>query len=346
MSLSKQQMAGVVGAGVFVAVAGGLGWMLFSAWSERGETEERLEEEKQAYVRYNEAAVFPSRASIDSVKSNETRYAEWFDRAVALAARGDRPMPANDSPSGFKQQLQGEVRRMCALPGGVEGKIAAPTFLFGFGQYLGDGGVLPDKVDVPRLTVQPETISRLVGALSEAGVHEIKSIVRVEEKKPAEETVQRSASQKKPKTAKAEDKGPKTTKQTYAFEVTLRPDALVGVLNRLASCERFAVVRGLSFRQTSDAIVEHVTAVDKAEESKGAQQTGRRRRGAHAVAEQSPAAAESRIVTDPETDEPLSMSFTIDVYDFGRALARQPDAEKPADDKPAGEKAQKKEGAQ
>ena len=34
---------------------------------------------------------------------------------------------------------------MAALAGGVEGKIAAPAFLFGFEQYLGEGGVLPQE---------------------------------------------------------------------------------------------------------------------------------------------------------------------------------------------------------
>ena len=36
MSLSKQQMIGAVGAGIFVVCAGGLGWMLYSAWSDTG----------------------------------------------------------------------------------------------------------------------------------------------------------------------------------------------------------------------------------------------------------------------------------------------------------------------
>ena len=46
MSLSKQQMIGAVGAGIFVVCAGGLGWMLYSAWSDKGEVETKVTEEQ------------------------------------------------------------------------------------------------------------------------------------------------------------------------------------------------------------------------------------------------------------------------------------------------------------
>ena len=161
MSLSKQQKLGVIGAGVFVLCAGGLGFGAYLAWSGRCEAEEELEAAVSGFRSHYEAAVFPSKRSLDSVLSNKVSYTDWHASALALAARGDRKFPV-ELPPIFKQRLQREVRRMAALAGGVEGKIAAPAFLFGFEQYLGEGGVLPQEQDVPRLTVQLDTITQVV----------------------------------------------------------------------------------------------------------------------------------------------------------------------------------------
>ena len=357
MSLSKQQMIGAVGAGIFVVCAGGLGWMLYSAWSDKGEVETKVTEETDAFRRFNEAAVYPSKASIDSVKSNATSYVEWYDSAETLAARGDRAMQV-ESASKFKQLLEREVRRIRELPGGAGGKISAPTFLFGFEQYLGEGGVLPKDAEVPRLAVQLGSICRLADAFAEAGVYEVKSVTRLSAKveKQAEAEADSSSSSakgKKPSSKKEAADAPKMTKESYAFEILARPAAIVAVLNKLTACERFVVVRNLSFRQSVDSIVEHIAAAKKAEENKNAPATSsRRRRGAAAAAEVNPVALEAanRRVADPEGDEPLSVMFTLDVYDFGRpapapaaaeeaapAAEQKPAEEKPADAKPAAE---------
>lgn len=356
MSLSKQQMIGAVGAGIFVVCAGGLGWMLYSAWSDKGEVEQKVADESNAFRRFNEAAVYPSKASIESVKSNATSYAQWYDAAVALAARGDRAMQ-QESASKFKQLLEREVRRIRELPGGAGGKISAPTFLFGFEQYLGEGGVLPKDAEVPRLAVQLGSICRLADMFAEAGVYEVKSVARLSAKaeKPEEAESDSSSSSAKGKKASSKKEAadaPKTTKESYAFEILARPAAIVAVLNRLTACERFVVVRNFSFRQSVDSIVEHIVAAKKAEADRNAPTIGsRRRRGAAAAAAAAnpeALALANRIVSDPEGDEPLSVSFTLDVYDFGRpapapaaadeaapAAEQKPAEQKPAEQKPA-----------
>ena len=186
MSLSKQQKLGVIGAGVFVLCAGGLGFGAYLAWSGRCEAEEELEAAVGGFRSHYEAAVFPSKRSLDSVLSNKVSYTDWHASALALAARGDRKFPV-ELPPIFKQRLQREVRRMAALAGGVEGKIAAPAFLFGFEQYLGEGGVLPQEQDVPRLTVQLDTSTQVVDMFAEVGVLEVKAIRRIEQKAASEE---------------------------------------------------------------------------------------------------------------------------------------------------------------
>lgn len=327
MSLSKQQKLGVIGAGVFVLCAGGLGFGAYLAWSGRCEAEEELEAAVGGFRSHYEAAVFPSKRSLDSVLSNKVSYTDWHASALALAARGDRKFPV-ELPPIFKQRLQREVRRMAALAGGVEGKIAAPAFLFGFEQYLGEGGVLPQEQDVPRLTVQLDTITQVVDMFAEVGVLEVKAIRRIEQKAAAEEEddgARRPAKTKKG--AGKEADAPQETCLAYAFEFTARPAALVAVLNRLTSCPRFMTVKNLSFRETADVIVEHLNAVENAKNQKasGRGATGRRgRRGAAAAESAAQGAAEAAVnplVVDPELDAPIQVNFTLEVRDFGRGAA-------------------------
>ena len=327
MSLSKQQKLGVIGAGVFVLCAGGLGFGAYLAWSGRCEAEEELEAAVGGFRSHYEAAVFPSKRSLDSVLSNKVSYTDWHASALALAARGDRKFPV-ELPPIFKQRLQREVRRMAALAGGVEGKIAAPAFLFGFEQYLGEGGVLPQEQDVPRLAVQLDTITQVVDMFAEVGVLEVKAIRRIEQKAASEEEddgARRPAKAKKG--AGKEADAPQETCLAYAFEFTARPAALVAVLNRLTSCPRFMTVKNLSFRETADVIVEHLNAVENAKNQKasGRGATGRRgRRGAAAAESSAQGAAEAAVnplVVDPELDAPIQVNFTLEVRDFGRGAA-------------------------
>ena len=327
MSLSKQQKLGVIGAGVFVLCAGGLGFGAYLAWSGRCEAEEELEAAVSGFRSHYEAAVFPSKRSLDSVLSNKVSYTDWHASALALAARGDRKFPV-ELPPIFKQRLQREVRRMAALAGGVEGKIAAPAFLFGFEQYLGEGGVLPQEQDVPRLTVQLDTITQVVDMFAEVGVLEVKAIRRIEQKAASEEEddgARRPAKAKKG--AGKEADAPQETCLAYAFEFTARPAALVAVLNRLTSCPRFMTVKNLSFRETADVIVEHLNAVEnvKNQKASGRGATGRRgRRGAATAESAAQGAAEAAVnplVVDPELDAPIQVNFTLEVRDFGRGAA-------------------------
>ncbi|MGN0847048.1 MAG: hypothetical protein ACI4RA_06665 [Kiritimatiellia bacterium] len=345
MSLSKQQMLAAVGAGAFVLCAGGLGFMLYLAWAEKGEAEESLQGQTDAFRHFNEAAVFPSKASIASVKSNGTSYAAWYDSAVALAARGDRTLPS-ETPPIFKQRLQAEVRRMLVLAGGADGKIAAPTFLFGFEQYLGEGGVLPKDGDVPRLAIQLDTISRVVDIFAEAGILELKAIQRMEDR-----TAEVEGSNESPRGRKqekdSEADAPKETCLKYAFEFLTRPAALVTTLNRLTACERFVTVKNLSFKETADVIMERLSAIENAETQRtsGRAATGRRgRRGAATAVDAATGAVKvDPLVVDPELDAPIQVNFILEVRDFGRvakteAVAETSDAAKPEAEKPAEQK--------
>ena len=70
MNPDKVKKIGFGALGVWVLLAGGLGYLAYDAASTRAEADEKLEEENNAFRRFNEAPVFPSKGSIESVKSN------------------------------------------------------------------------------------------------------------------------------------------------------------------------------------------------------------------------------------------------------------------------------------
>ena len=164
MSMTKQQKLGACFGGAVGVVALALGWFLYSAYAEHqaaveGDPEEGLEglvgaKEKNAGY-YATSNPFPSAEAIALVKSNEAAYAAWKADALDLASRGDcPPVPPRLGGTVFKNRLFEQVSRMKKLPGGAMGRICAPTFLFGFDQYLGETGGTPEQKDLPKLYAQ------------------------------------------------------------------------------------------------------------------------------------------------------------------------------------------------
>ena len=352
MSLSKQQIAGIGSGCAFLLVAGLLGYMLYDAASERAKVETGdeetgepgLESAKDAFMTYNRAPVFPSQGSIDAAKSNAAQYVAWYAGARQLAARGDYAEPAvPEDNSAFKDRLKEEVDRMGKLPGGVEGHIAGGECRFGFEKYLGENGILPDQKDVPLLARQLTSISRAVDIFAEAGVFEVQSVQRPDAKAATDDREERKP-KGNAKGAKGETE-PNETCLEYKFAVRARPAALVKMLNRLSSDERFMVVKDFSFRksESSDMILSNISAKESAEAKAAAPTSGRRGRRGRSQ-EQQPAFGtdeaekkQSRLVVDPELDAPFEVAFTLAVYDFGGKAAEGSDkSDASQKDAPAG----------
>lgn len=325
MALSKQQMMGAVGGGAFALCAGVLGWLLYAACSERSEAETTLEDETEIFRGYNREAVFPSREAIAAVTSNKAAYAQWYTNAVAFAARGDRAFAARNG-SDFKDEMLRVVRRLQDLPGGAKGKIVLRESIeasFGFEEYLGDSGRIPNDEDVPRLAAQLDAIRSAVELFSTSGVMQVNAVRRVAPK-PAEPEEARGKKPAKKGAAPKDADAEKRTCLEYVFEVTTRPAGFVAMLNGLTSCTRFCAVKDLSFRESADMILDRIAAAENAAAQRARPEaSGRRgrRRGAalaEAAAEPQP---QDRVVVDPELDAPLRVTFTLAVHDFGRAPA-------------------------
>lgn len=318
MSMSKEKIVAVVGVSVFVIAAGGLGYFLYDAYDQRVAQEEELESQMSAFRSYQNEDPFPSPKSIAGVVSNKASMAAWRVNALDLAARGDWA-PAEESPAQFKQRLQAEVRRMAELAGGVDGRIAAPAFLFGFEQYLGENGELPKTADVPRLVRELDFITRTVEAFAAADGVEVKEIKRLGAPKvDADEEAKKKKKNARGKAAAEKE----PSRLDYSFVFAVRPASFVAVLNALTAEERFCVVTRLAFRESADMIVDKLNAADPANQKK-AEGGGRRRgrRGAAAPAENAAPAKVDRLVVDPELDAPIALSLTLSVYDFGHGAA-------------------------
>lgn len=297
MNPDKVKKIGFASLGVWVLLAGGLGYLAYDAASSRTEAEETLEEENSAFRRFNEAPVFPSAASIDSVKSNEMAWGAWYDAAFALAGRGDKDFSSEPpSPSAFKQRLQSTVRKLQSLPGEVDGKLSAPTFFFGFEKYLGEADAMPQKDDIPTLVAQLDFIEQFAEAIAEAGVREVKALSCVVPNADAEEECARHLD--------------------YVVTFSTRPQGLIRTMNALAASQRFVSVTGFSFKETADSITPRLSA-ESHKDASGRGGRGRRgRRQVEADEQADDSKKENRLVTEPAVNAVFDVTMTLKVYDF------------------------------
>ena len=295
MNPEKIKMIGYVSLGLWVVLAGGLGYMAYDASSSRTEAEATLEEENSAFNRFNSAPVFPSAPSIASVKSNEMSLSIWYDTAFSLAQRGDKEIPL-ETPPVFKQRLQSTVRRLQSLNGEVSGKLSQPTFYFGFDKFLGEADALPQSADIPVLAAQLDFIESFAEMLAEAGVMEVKSLVCVPQNPEDTECARHL---------------------DYKITFASRPAGIVKAINALAASTRFVSIDGFSFRETGDSITPRLASDGKKDEASGGRRGRRGRRGA-AVEEEKldDSRKENRVVTNPSANAVFDVSMTVKVYDF------------------------------
>lgn len=295
MNPEKIKMVGYVSLGVWVLLAGGLGYLAYDASVFRTEAEATLEEENSAFNRFNSAPVFPSAASIESVKSNEMAWSIWYDTAFSLAQRGDKDLPV-ETPPVFKQRLQSTVRRLQSLSGEVSGKLSQPTFYFGFDKFLGEADALPQAADIPVLAAQLDFIENFAEMLAEAGVMEVKSLVCLPQNPEDTECARH-----------------------FDYKVTFasRPAGIVRTVNALATSTRFISIDGFSFRETADSITPRLASDGKKDEASGGRRGRRGRRGAVVEEEKvDDSRKENRVVTNPSANAVFDVSMTVKAYDF------------------------------
>ena len=309
---------GVMGVGVLVTAY--LVWCALSAKTEAlegGEECEGLDTVVENANRLSRKPVYPCAESVRAVTSNETTVIGWKEEAFKLASRGDRPVKAV-TPAQFKTDMVDEAKRLLALPGAVQGKIAKPDFAFGpFKEYISEGK-MPSEGRLAVLQRQWDDLTLIVEALAASGISELLDIqLRQETAEPAAEEEQNARGKKRARktSAKAETPAVQASSQAYTVTFFTRPLGLIKCLNALETNERFFVVDDFTFIRERDVIAE---ALGGGEKKEARQQSGRRRRrGAAVQQEETESKPKNGIVTDPLLDAPLKVELKVSTYDFG-----------------------------
>lgn len=309
MNKSKTILASVGGVALVASLA--LAYLIWSAFSDKGEREGDLEGALATADRLSRLPVYPGEEGIRAYKENAETYAAWREEAVKTAAAGDMAFEATTPPA-FKAFLVDDARRLSALPGAVDGRIVKEEFPFGFKDYI-TGGVLPAQADLARLQREWHDVSTVVEALAKCGVAEVVDVALVAPAPVKEEPAKKGKKQKKP--AKSDEAtGPAVTKFTVEFRT--RPAGLVNAVNEFITSPRFIVVDDFSFVREKDDIAEALSGDAKQQEPSGRGRRGRRGRQAEEETRQPEAAKASGIVADPVSASLLKVTMSFSVYDF------------------------------
>ncbi len=342
MSRTKMILAAMGGISLLGVLA--MAYLVWTAVQRKGELDDELSGAVATVESLSRAKVYPSKASILAVASNVTRVAEWKDEVFRLVSAGDRVYEKTTAPA-FKNFMVSEAKRLAALPGEADGKIAKAAFTFGpFKDYIFEGK-MPSEQSLGDLQRKWDDVVFIIETLGGAGISEITDIQAKAVEMPKEEETgkKRNARKRRMKAKKAEDadakKLPVVNAWTVAFET--RPAGYVKTLNAFALSERFAVVEDVTVTRKADAVVAALGGEEKKEEN--VRQSGRRRRRAGSLAEpkdgDDAARLKDGVVTDPSLDEPLKVFMTVKVYDFRTLEAEEKEI---ADDGAAGKDSKKK----
>ena len=320
MNKSKMILAATGGViGVAVLVMAYLVWSAYAAQTaamEGDDESEGLETVTANASRLSQKKPYPCEASVKEVASNEVVVSEWQAEAFKLAARGDRPIKAI-TPAQFKTDMMEDAKRLLALPGLVQGKIAKPDFAFGpFKEYIAEGK-MPSEQRLAELQRQWGDVTTIVELLAASGIAELTDVqIRPPEEEKAVE--QPAKGKRAAKGKAAAGTAVKPSAQRYAVSFTTKPVGFVKCVNAFETSERFFAVDGFTFSRENDVIASALGGGDKKDASQLSASGGRRRRRGGVVVEQKEDENKPKngIITDPLLDAPLKVEMLISSYDF------------------------------
>lgn len=332
MNKTKMILAGTGGViGLIVLALAFLVWQAFSAKTAamEGDSEENVDGLETVLTRaqsLSRKSVYPSAESVAALEANRSAVEGWCNESLQLAARGDRFFEKTSAPK-FKTFLVADAKRLAELPGAVGGKLVKPEFAFGpFKDYITEGK-MPSEAELVELQRRWDDVATVTEMLATNGIAEL---VDVQFKAQAAEPDDAKGKNRR-KPAKAVSSAVKEPlSHSYVFTFSARPQAFTRVLNQLAACERFVTVDDFSFSRPKDVIAEVLGGDEKkaaeAQASSGRRNRRVRRANAEAAAqqkeEQDKGASKNGLVTDPQTDAPMTVTMTVSVHDF-RSLEEQ-----------------------
>ena len=314
MNKNKTIMAGI-GGGALVA-AGVIGYLIFSAQGQKTDIADEFEGLIGTAERVNSGAIPPTQESIKAIEANAKALKDWYDDALERVSAGDLTVESGIYPDSFKKIMVDGARRLSKLPGEAEeGRLVKKGFNFGF--PLITSGDMPESDKLATYQRQWSEVYHFVSLIAEPGALELQNVT-VAEKKVVEAPKPTRGQRQQKKVV--EEKAPLASTETYSFKFTARPAALVEVINRLVTEERFVTVDALSFLRADDALA---TILGGGKEKESARKKKRNKRhsaeGEDANAEGDEKAANKKgLVSDPATGVPFTVELTVTTYDFGK----------------------------
>lgn len=294
------------------------GYLIYSAWSDKGAKDEELGYLEDDAARLSGLDVYPSQEGVKATDANRKAYADWCELATAVASTGDMKFEPT-TPASFKSFINDEAKRYSEMPGKVSGRFVKADFGFGFDEYILKGA-LPSATDLPRLQREWYDVSTFVNILVDAQASSIAELSLVKEVNEEPTAVKGKKKRRQKKTD--DEMKPDITRFNVVF--TASPSSLVAVVNAIASNPRFIVAESVSFVRESDEIAEKLGE----KSAKKRDESGRRRRRAAADAEaESEAEDASGVVTDPVRAPDFKVTMRVAVYDFRTKSAPQDEKE-------------------
>ena len=322
--ISRQQGI-VIGGGVLLGLACvGISVVFVLALRESQATKTKRDAAYQDLTKMYQAKIFPDDQNITQIRDDQQTLETWLVSATNVLAKSDVPKEKL-SPSQFKSRLENEIREMTRQFNEGNPRVGA-EFRFGFDKYKG-GELPPDADDVMiRLNQQLDIIQQIMTQLVEAKIVKLDDVTReVFEDGGTSGQPQQNApaagrrTQRATSAAAVSAGGASVVKssaanpelevlfdrQRFGVMFQAHPEMLADVLNRLSSMDLFVVLAEMELKKATDSVfgsneLRKKVGVGSAKSTEDA--TG--------------APVGGQIVTNPESEPPVSVRLSLDVYSF------------------------------
>ena len=320
--MSKNKLVMCVIGGVAGVLALAIGWLVYS--------ESDAQEAKRAELQTQQSAIsqnaWADPKAAKAHKDNKKAIDDWADDAFKRVSEMARPNPhRGEAPAAFRLRMFKKQRELMRLPAGSETKIIKDTFYFGerFKDFIDPNTAAnPAEADVPALQREWGDVVHFTEILLKSGATELTAVTVVQPPKPVEENKPRRGGRGPSRSAEKVNPYPSTEKN-YEFTFLARPEALIKVLNAVASDkDRFMAIDSISFEQADDPLKK---ILGEGEKEKKDNAGGRRRggRGSGGLLDSGKEEEEDVIrkglVTNPETAAPFTVVMKVSTIVFAKA---------------------------
>ena len=320
--MSKNKLVMCVIGGVAGVLALAIGWLVYSEGDAQEAKRAELQTQQSAISQNAWADPKVAKAHKDNKKAIDECADDAFKRVSAMA----RPNPhRGEAPAAFRLRMFKKQRELMKLPAGSETKIIKDTFYFGerFKDFIDPNTAAnPAEADVPALQREWGDVVHFTEILLKSGATELTAVTVVQPPKPVEEHKPRRGGRGPSRSAENVNPYPSTEKN-YEFTFLARPEALIKVLNAVASDkDRFMAIDSISFEQADDPLKRILGEGEKEKkENAGGRRRGGRRSGGllDAGKEEEEDVIRKGLVTNPETAAPFTVVMKVSTIVFAKA---------------------------